>query len=466
MRNQIPHSAISTIRWPPVVSGLGAQLLAQHYQFRRTERWDPARMRARQFAQLSHLVTHAERTMPFWRARLREAGIDPGAPLTEESWARIPILSREDVRNAGTALHCLSVPAAHGAVQRGSTSGSSGTPLGTLQTDVHQLFWSAGLLRELLWAGFDFRGKIAIIRRGAFAEVDTGDGRSFPSWGEEVEALYPTGPALVFDVRRPLREQADWLSRIDPDYFLTVPSVLGALARHFRDTGKKLRKLRGIRTFGEVVGKDLRDLCQDVFGASIADCYSCEEAGYLAVQCPSHQHLHVIAELVKLEILDDAGRPCGPGETGRVIVTPLHNFAMPLLRYEVGDLAEFGPPCDCGRCLPVLRRVIGRMRNLLTLPSGERRVAYLTDHGFYKIDALRQFQVAQTSVGAIEIRLVVRHALSPETEAGIVETVHTMLGHRFDARVVYLDEIPHGPTGKVADFVPLPDDMAASGPSP
>jgi phenylacetate-CoA ligase len=64
--------------------------------------------------------------------------------------------------------------------------------------------------------------------------------------------------------------------------------------------------------------------------------------------------------VIYAEILDDADRPCAPGEVGRVVVSTLHNYAMPLFRYDLGDLAEVGPPCECGRTLPVLNRIVGR----------------------------------------------------------------------------------------------------------
>src|SRR3546814_9801972 len=83
----------------------------------------------------------------------------------------------------------------------------------------------------------------------------------------------------------------------------------------------------------DVCSSDLR-LCRDVWGLKIADLYSTQEAGYLALQCPEHEHYHVQSEAVLLEVLDEEDRPCRPGEVGRVVVTPLTNFAMPMIRYR------------------------------------------------------------------------------------------------------------------------------------
>src|SRR5215510_10900500 len=91
----------------------------------------------------------------------------------------------------------------------------------------------------------------------------------------------------------------------------------------------------------------------------------------MALQCPDHEHYHVQTECILLEVLDTHGGPCAPGRAGLVVATPRHAFAMPLVRYVVGDYAEVGPPCPCGRGLPVLARIMGRTRNRLVLETGE-----------------------------------------------------------------------------------------------
>jgi phenylacetate-CoA ligase len=111
---------------------------------------------------------------------------------------------------------------------------------------------------------------------------------------------------------------------------------------------------------GEPVTAALRDIVRQAWDVPLKDSYSCEEAGYLAMQCPEQEVLHVQSENLLLEVVGNDGRPCVPGEAGRVLVTSLHNFATPLIRYELGDLAEVGAPCACGRGLPVIARVLGR----------------------------------------------------------------------------------------------------------
>ena len=139
---------------------------------------------------------------------------------------------------------------------------------------------------------------------------------------------------------RSLEQQWEWLQRTKPAYLDTMPSLVRwpceARGRQF---GAGLKK---ILTAGEVVDASLRSLAAKRLGATIHDKYSTQEAGCMAIQCPECTSYHVQSEAVIVEVLDDSGRPCRPGEIGRVVVTPFFNFATPLIRYDVGDFAEVG----------------------------------------------------------------------------------------------------------------------------
>ena len=142
--------------------------------------------------------------------------------------------------------------------------------------------------------------------------------------------------------------------------------------------------------------------------------------------------------------------PCEAGETGLVVVTTLHNFAMPLIRYVVGDYAELGHPCACGRGLPVLKQVNGRVRNMMLLPSGKKEWPIL---GFYR-DTLpvRQRQVIQKSLEEVELRLVVERPLTGPEEEEARATLRAKLGHPFRVTISYHTEIPRSRGGKFEEF--------------
>ncbi len=158
-----------------------------------------------------------------------------------------------------------------------------------------------------------------------------------------------------------------------------------------------------------------------------------------------------------MEVLRADGTACEVGEEGDVVLTPLHNFAMPLLRYAIGDRAVWGPQCTCGRTLAVLAAIPGRARAMLTLPDGTRRFPYYGHNAIMRVGAIAQHQVAQVGpaqVGPaqVEIRLVVVRALTEAEERQIVEASRRALGAPFEVSLKYVDGIARGPGGKHAEF--------------
>jgi phenylacetate-CoA ligase len=156
---------------------------------------------------------------------------------------------------------------------------------------------------------------------------------------------------------------------------------------------------------------------------------------------------------VLVEILDDADRPTGPGEIGRVVISTLHNFATPLLRYAIGDYAEVGTPCPCGRGLPTLHRIVGRQRNMLTLPNGEKRWPRCGYDQFMDIVPVRQLRLIQRSLQTIDAELVIERLLSETECETLVGVIRQALGHPFEIRLNYVSEIPRGPGGKFEEFL-------------
>ncbi len=159
-----------------------------------------------------------------------------------------------------------------------------------------------------------------------------------------------------------------------------------------------------------------------------------------------------MSEGMLVEVLDKQGRPCLPGSIGRVVVTPLHNFAMPLIRYAIGDYAEVGEPCPCKRGLPVLKRILGRTRDRLILPSGERRWLNISSGDLAQIEPLRQWQIVQRRREVMEVTLAVSRAFTGEEFGRLTNTLHNAFGYPFELEITYVDSIPRAASGKYADF--------------
>jgi len=417
--------------------------------------WPPDVIRKHQFELLMPLVAHAYRTVPWYRRRFDQLRLVADAVAAESVWHTVPMLTRTDIQDAGDDLHSTEVPADHGRVSTQWTGGSTGTPVMVLTTEVTRRFWIANTLREYRWQGCDLSKKLAVIRFRTDAEANPPNGARLSTWGTATVGRVETGPCAVLSVKSTTKEQADWLRREQPAYLQTYPSLVFELAQHFHAHGETLASLSQIYTYGEVIEPKVREACRRAWDVEILDSYSANEVGHIAVQCAEGGSYHHQAEHLLVEILDENGRACTPGETGRVVITDLFNYAMPLLRYEIGDYADVGRQCTCARNLPTMRKILGRQRNMFVRPNGDTYWPALNINPLAAFGGripVRQFQVVQRNLEEIEARLVVTRPLTPTEEATIRAIVKEAVGDGFSVQFAYVDQIPRGKTGKFEDF--------------
>lgn len=418
------------------------------YQLDRSQWWRRDEIERHQFRQLDAVLAHAVETIPFHARRLTEAGYSPRTPLTAELFARLPLTRPSDLQESFDLMQSTRLPADHGRRLEGYTSGSTGTPRKFYYTEVSHFFWGALTLRDHRWHGRDFALKCAVIR----AQIEGGP---VPGWGPSVETAYATGPGASLNIRADIDEQLRWLQREQPAYLLSHASNLRALALRSLDQDTRLPGLREVRSFGETLAPEVRELCRRAWNVPLTDMYSTEEVGYIALQCPRSERYHVQSENVFVEILDDHDRPCQPGDVGRVVVTTLHNLAMPFIRYEIGDYAVAGEPCPCGRGLPVIERIMGRQRNMVRLPDGTRHWPYfsLVNWGFAV--PVRQFRLIQHSLDHIDMQIVCSRALTADEIDLVANALREGLGHPFRITVTPVASLEYGANFKYEDFVCL-----------
>ncbi len=454
------RSMIEPVVWPAVHGGRAAELLALQRQFDETQFWPAERLASAQYAQLAKLVEHAARTVPFYAERLRRAGLKPGGRVTEAAWRRLPILTRKEVQAQGEKLASRALPPAFGPTEVVSSGGSSGVPVRVRKSALDAVLWEAVTIRDEIWHRESFDGLIARLRgippgltRDQVAAVQSEQGLVLPDWGRPANLIWRTGKIAAIDPKQPVKALAAFLLRHQPAYLFTFPSYLQLLVAHFRESPRKLTSLRAAWVASETVDEGLRKACQDVFGCRIVENYTSGETGYIALQCPQCAKLHVQSEVALVEVIDGEGRACKPGEIGRVVVTPLHAFAMPLLRYEIGDEAEVGEPCACGRGLPVLNRVVGRTQDYFVLRSGERRRVDVNHYRLSAIPAVMEFQLEQSDYDNLELKLVVARPLTPDEREQVDRVVAQASGGLFQTKVTFHEALERTEVGKLRPFV-------------
>lgn len=439
---QIPRSSCAGVVWPALSDDHSVRILAIQYQLEQSQWWPQQRILDLQLQQFSLVFQHAVTMVPYYRQRFApwSAGVSDWVQYRD-----LPLSSRREIQQAGAAMHSEAPPPEHGPVVATESSGSTGSPLVTRGTGWSQLMWYAFLLRDHLWHGRDLGGKLAAIRSKTTAV-------KFPNWGLATSP-YVTGPSVVHGVTGDLDEQLRWLAEENPEYLLSLATNVLALARRSLETGLRLPRLRQVRTYAESLRPETRDVVRAAWGVEVVDSYSSEELGYLGLQCPACESYHVQSEGVILEVLDGEGQPCRPGEVGQVVVSTLHNFAMPLLRYASGDFAEVGEPCPCGRGLPVLKRIVGRQRNMFLRPDGGQYWPSFASQVWRELAPVTQFQIVQTARDALEFRIMAPRDLTAEESQRLIAALHEALGFVYRTTLLRLPEIPRTAGGKYEDFI-------------
>lgn len=442
------RSAVEGLSWPPVQVGPAASI-ATLVSWLDASQWlspDDLASHARQ--QLASLADHCQEASPGFARRLAAAGLTAADLGNPGGLQRLPPITRRDIQLAGASFYCTGIPKTHMPTGESSTSGSTGEPVVIRRTSISNLMWMAQGARDHLWHRRDMRAPFASIRANLPAVARLKD------WGPPHNLLFATGPGLGMPISLSPDRQAAELRAFRPGTLLSYPNNLDVLIDALAEGGKPWPELKHLQTIGETLSPRIRDKARAYFGLEIDDLYSAQEVGIIAVQCPDCRQYHVVAETVVVEVVDADGRPCRPGEIGRVLVTDLTNFATPVIRYDIGDYAEVGEPATCGRGLPTLSRIVGRDRNLIVMPDGTRRWPLTGYHRFPEVGPILQFQFIQVDRDTIEAHLVTGRPFDSRDERAFRDIVCEALGHPFELVIQYHEgALQRGPNGKFEDFV-------------
>ena len=406
-------------------------------------------LRAYQTPLLAKLLSHARGTAAYYRDRLDFDAASPEA--LEAAWTSIPILARAEAVEHLDALTSASVPPEAGPTHRGQTSGATGHPFHYRRSEMTHVAGQALNERMMRWWKVDPDKSLARISFDRQSNAAPPDGAIMSGW----HSASAYAPLYVLSTAADVDTQMHWLAAREPVYLASYASLLKQIALACRRTGTRL-SFELLFSFGLVVDEEARELCRTEFGAEIADTYGAEEAGHFASQCPECGEYHVSAEATRVEVLRTDGSPAHPGEIGRVVVTSLYNYAQPLIRYEIGDLAEVGSePAACGRGLPTLRRILGRYRNVFRFRDGTIRSPSVVRFGLRDFIPLKQAQVVQLDVDRIEIRWVPDGSDRPIDLASLTAQIRAVLRQPVEVSLRRIETIERSPSGKFEDCISL-----------
>lgn len=407
-------------------------------ELEKTQWLSPQALQAWQLERVQRMVKYAYEHVPYYRERYQQLGICPEDIRSWKDFEALPFLTRADVNEN---LQALVSPELRSIALPNSTGGSTGEPMQFFKERAFSYWDNALELRGRGWYGVHEGDRVAWVW-GAHQEMANS------GWKARLKARVLRERYLnAFDMTAgKMRTFAAMLSRWKPTMFRAYASALSLLAECVQQNGIQGIRPKLIEATAEKVSVEQRELLQEVFQCPVADWYTARELGTIAYQCPSGG-LHV-AETRHLEIIAQ-GKPAAPGELGEVVITSTHQFAMPLIRYKLGDMAMYdAQPCACGRGLPVLQEVVGRIQDFLVRADGHFVHGGYFPHTFRNWPEIFRYQVYQPDTTHLEVRLQCRSSVDPAWMGSLREEIQQRFGPAMQIDVKLVDHFDLTRAGK------------------
>ena len=245
-----------------------------------------------------------------------------------------------------------------------------------------------------------------------------------------------------------LHKYVEVINQKKPKLIKSYAGSLYQLAKFVKDNNLSIHSPNKIHTSAETLRKFMRDLIEEVFNCKTYDFYGSREVGAISGECVKGK-IHIFNFNNYLEVVDRNNKPIQPGVEGRVLITTLHNYSMPLIRYEIGDTAILGTPCNCGSKLPTLERITGRIKDHFITREGTLVDGGYFTRQFYFRSWIDEFQVLQTDFEKIDIYYVPLAQPIEIEMAEICEKIKQAMGEKCEIKWHRVEEVPRTPHGKL-----------------
>lgn len=426
-----PRATIFAAKTSTLRSGAGAF----HRQLLANQQLAPEQLRALQDQLAEQIVRTAMHDSPYYRRTYGARGVDPGALAEPGAWAELPLLDRATIKQHSAEFPTPEATARN--TRPALTGGSTGEPLRTMhdaRVPSLALAW-----RMYSWWGIEPYDDLARIGRWSFGRLASL--KNTASWWPSRQVYLDA--ALISE--ETMTDFHRSLTRIRPHLLEGYVGALLEFADFLERRGLSVPAPLAVATTAAPLTDPARTRLQSVFGAPVHDEYRGSEFGWIAGECGRRDGLHVFAEVRRLEIVDDEGRPAPPGVLGDIVITDLRNRVFPLIRYRTGDRGILrSTACPCGLPLPLMEQPQGRTVDVLHLPSGAALAHRLTALFSHHPDSVRLFQIHQQADYSLTVRVV--EGEGPRARRHIEEAVQGLRERIHDevpVRLEYVDSLPY-----------------------
>ena len=380
---------------------------------------------------LRAFIAYAYGNVPYYRKVMKDRNLDPRDIRTVEDLSKLPILTKETIRENFDSLASLAIRPEDRILLK--TGGSTGVPLTFYSTKEADTCTWASMFRARLWQGV-VRGFRMAQMPGIIPE---------PSQWKRSEVFFP-----AFDIsEETFSKVAEKLTDFRPQYVTGYASYLMLLADYLRENGIENIRPIAVETQSEMLFPNMRGAIEEAFSCPVFDHYGCKETTIKACECSSHEGYHISIENGILETASNGEQVLE--ESGSILMTDFRNLAMPFIRYEVGDSASLSEDlCSCGRSLPLMNSLLGRNDDILVLPKGRMLPGEFFTVIMRDVAGIRQYQVVQHDIYKITIRIVKSQNFREDDQRTLLSNLSGWLGEEVEVNLEYVYDISLTPTGK------------------
>lgn len=430
----------------PYEKRLGKEFDNTYRLLQESQYWDKRKHEEYQMLELEKLLNHAYENVPYYRKVFDERGIKPKDIQSLDDLKRLPYLTKEIVRDNLKELTSVNYKKKN--LKYVSTSGSTGIPLGFYELKRF------GEAREWayitsMWAilGYDINKRNKnVILRGNLPHNDIYEYNKY------------NGNNLILSsyvlTEENMNKYIQLIKRFEPDFIQAYPSSISILSNFILEKSVKLnlKNLKGIMCASENIYDFQRSKIEEAFGRRMFSHYGHSECCCIAGECEFSRYYHLNSQYGITELIDENGNDVeNDDEKGEIIATGFSNYVVPFIRYRTKDLAiHTNKQCSCGRNYPLIKKVVGRMQDLVISSKGEKVICDMVTASVHNdiFKNVKEFQFYQDTLGICKINIVKSTKYNSYDEKKIYSELKPKFGSDIELEFNYTDYLERTKSGK------------------
>jgi phenylacetate-CoA ligase len=416
--------------------------------YSKSQWWSSSNLEKFQLKKLKQLLKHADDNVPYYHDLFKKLNFIPEQVSSVQDLNKLPILTKEIVNNNFNNLYARNY--SHEKLILSTTSGSTGIPMKFYIDAKWQACNLSAAYRSWGWAGYRVGDKMVTL------------------WGARSDA---SGTRIIDTIRENLMRKkyldafeltdenmASYVKMINtfkPRVINAYASAISVFSEYLKKEDVEIFQPKAILTTADMLYPPQRKLIEDTFHCEVFDYYSGRDTSLQAAECSEHSGYHMSIENAVVEFMKE-NESVSPGETGKIILTDLCNYAMPFIRYEIGDLGSPSDEmCSCGRCLPIMKSFKGRIFDFIATPEGNR----ISGEYFhcivieYDILSIKEFQIVQESINKLTVYIVKNQNEKLDDVSKFITVIQQKVGKNVDIEVKYVPSIKRTSSGKLRHVI-------------